>query len=402
MFGRGITLFRVFGFEVRVDASWAIIAALVVWSLRFGLFPAWYPGLRPSSYWWMGILGALGLFGSIVAHELAHSLVARRHGIRMKGITLFIFGGVAEMPHEPPNARSELLMAIAGPIASILTGFLSYGLYLAGRGPWPVELAGILAYLAWINWILAAFNLLPAFPLDGGRVLRAALWHFKGNLPRATRIASRIGGGFGLALMVLAVLQLFAGNFVGAVWWFLIGMFLRSASQMSYQQVVVRTVLEGEPVRRLMTPDPITVPPGVSIRELVDDYVYRHHHKMFPVVGESQRLLGCVSAGQIRTVPREEWAQRRVEEIVQPCNPENTVTPDTDALKLLSLMSQSGASRVMVVEQGRLVAVITLRDLLKFISSKLALGDYSSGDGQPLDLPAEASEEERQLLLTGR
>jgi len=402
MFGRGITLFTIFGFKVRVDASWLIIAALIVWSLSLGLFPFWYPGLTSSSYWWMGVLGALGLFGSIVVHELSHSLVARQYGIQMKGITLFIFGGVAEMQQEPPNAKSEFLMAIAGPIASILIGFVSYGAYLAGRNAWPVELSGSLAYLAWINWILAAFNLLPAFPLDGGRVLRAALWHFKGNLPRATRVASRIGAGFGLGLMILAVLQLFSGNFVGAVWWFLIGMFLRSASQMSYRQVVVRAALEGESVRRLMTPDPVTVPPDISIRELVDDYIYRHHHKMFPVVGDSQRLLGCVSVDQVRKVSREEWSHRHVEEVLQPCAAENTVAPDADALKLLSLMSQSGTSRVMVVEHGRLVAIITLRDLLKFISSKLDLGDYPAGDGQPLALPEEATEEERQVLLSGR
>jgi CBS-domain-containing membrane protein len=202
--------------------------------------------------------------------------------------------------------------------------------------------------------------------------------------------------------MILSVLQLFSGNFVGAVWWFLIGMFLRSASQMSYRQVVVRAALEGEPVRRLMTPDPVTVPPDITIRELVDDYIYRHHHKMFPVVGDSQRLLGCVGASQIRTIPREEWSQRHVEDVVQPCAAENTVTPDTDALKLLSLMSRTGTSRVMVVEQGRLLAVVTLRDLLQFISSKLNLGDYASGDGRPLDFPADAIEEERQVLLPGR
>jgi len=320
----------------------------------------------------MGVVSALGLFGSIVIHEFAHSVVARRRGLPMKGITLFIFGGVAEMGGEPPDAATEFLMAIVGPIASAVIGCLAYGIYWLERNTWPAEIAGVLSYLAWINWSLAAFNLIPAFPLDGGRVLRSAIWYSNGNLGRATRIASRIGSGFGAVLMALALFQLFNGDLLSAIWWFLIGMFLRGAAQSSYQQVVIRGALEGEPISRFMK-TPITVPPNISIEDLIEHYVYKHHHHMFPVVTASDRLAGCITTDQVKSIPREEWNQHSVQELVQPCSMANTVSPDTDAVTALSRMNQSGVSRLLVVDKERLVAVVTLKDLLDFISLKLDL-----------------------------
>src|SRR5260370_11769367 len=186
MFGRRITLFKMLGFEVRVDASWLIIAVLIVWSLALGVFPNQVPGLPGASYWWMGILGALGLFGSIVVREFSHSVVARRNGLPMKGITLFVFGGVAEMEAEPPNAKTELLMAIAGPLASDAIGVVFYAIGAAAAPTLPVELVAVVNYLAAINFILAIFNMIPAFPLDGGPGLRALLWQPSGNLLRPT------------------------------------------------------------------------------------------------------------------------------------------------------------------------------------------------------------------------
>ena len=191
MFGARITLFRLLGFEVRLDASWLILAVLLTWSLARGYFPAYYPGLAAQTYWWMGVVGALGLFASIVLHELAHSVVARRYGLPMRGITLFIFGGVAEMDDHPPTAKSEGMMAIVGPIASYALALVFYLLHLAGSGGGlPEALTGVLGYLAFINLVLATFNLVPGFPLDGGRVLRSILWAWKGDLRWATRTAS--------------------------------------------------------------------------------------------------------------------------------------------------------------------------------------------------------------------
>jgi Zn-dependent protease/predicted transcriptional regulator len=374
LFGPRITLFKLFGFEVRIDASWLIIAVLIAWSLAMGYFPRFYPGLTPGNYWAMGIVGAIALFASVVFHELFHSLVARHHGMQMKGITLFIFGGVAEMADEPPSAKAEFLMAIAGPFASVLIGFVCWGIYQGAKGSWPVPVLGVFAYLSWINWLLAAFNMIPAFPLDGGRVLRAALWAWKKNLTRATRIAAAFGSGFATLLILFAIYQLFVGDFIGAIWWFLIGLFLRSASQASYQQIVVRSALEGVPVSRFMKTDPVTVPPYLSLEELVEGYIYKYHYKMFPVVtGDEHHLAGCVSTNELKDVPREDWARQSVQSVIKPCARENTVTPDTDAVAALSLMNQTGRSRLMVVDHGELVGIISLKDLLRFLSTKLEL-----------------------------
>jgi len=222
----------------------------------------------------MGVAGVVGLFASIVLHELSHSLVARRYGVPMKGITLFIFGGVAEMEREPPNPKAEFLMAIAGPIASLLIAIACLGSYrLAQALGWPVEIQGVAGYLAWLNGTLVVFNLVPAFPLDGGRVLRSALWRWKENLQWATRITSQIGSGFGLALILLGVLALIGGNVIGGMWWILIGLFLRGAAGMSYRQLQIRQALEGERVSRFMNTEPVTVLAATTVKNLVEDYI---------------------------------------------------------------------------------------------------------------------------------
>lgn len=373
MFGKRITIFKLFGFEVRVDLSWLIIAVLVTWTLARGLFPHYYEGLSRTAYWWMGVAGALGLFVSIIFHEFCHSLVARRYGLPMKGITLFIFGGVAEMSEEPESAKTEFLMAIAGPISSILLGLLFYGIYAMGEGAgWPVPLNGVTGYLAFINWLLAGFNLLPAFPLDGGRVLRSALWSWKRNLRWATRTASQVGSMFGIVLIALGVVNVLTGNLVGGIWWFLIGMFLRSAAQSSYQQVLMRKVLEGEKVSRFMVKEPVTVPRSISLTELVEDYIYKYHFKMFPVM-QDDRLAGCITTRQVKEIPRQEWDSRTVGELAQVCSGENTVSPDTEASKALAVMNRTGNSRLMVVEDGGLAGVLSLKDIMRFLSLRLDL-----------------------------
>ncbi len=373
MFGKSFTLFKLFGFKVRIDVSWLIIAVLITWTLATGLFPRYYKDLPAPVYWWMGVAGALGLFFSIVFHEFFHSLVARRFGLPMKGITLFIFGGVAEMSEEPENAKTEFMMAIAGPLSSIALGVIFYGIFRASAAAgWPKPVQGIFGYLSYINLLLAAFNLLPAFPLDGGRVLRSALWKWKGSLRWATRKAAGIGSLSGLLLIILGVANVLSGNFVGGIWWFLIGMFLRYAAQSSYQQVLIRKALEGTPVRSIMRKDPVTVPPSLTIGEFVENYIYKYHFKMFPVL-EDGKLAGCITTRQVKDVPRQEWGRRRVGEIVSHCSNENSVSPEYDAVKALGLMSRTGNSRIMVVENGQLVGIISNKDLLRHISLKMDL-----------------------------
>jgi Zn-dependent protease/predicted transcriptional regulator len=375
MFGKRINLFKLLGFQVRIDLSWIIIAVLVAWSLSTGFFPFYLEGLSTGTYWIMGIVGAAGLFLSIIIHEFSHSLVARRYGMPMKGITLFIFGGMAEMSDEPPSPKAEFIMAAVGPISSIIIAGLFYAIYSAGVTVGiskPVN--GVVQYLGFINLVLAAFNTVPAFPLDGGRVLRSILWGIKGNLRWATRVASKIGSGFGILLILFGIFNvLFVGNFIGGMWWFLIGMFLHNAARMSYQQLLTRKALEGESVRRFMKTDPVTVSPDLTVDRLVEDYLYHYHHKMYPVVTDSGRVEGCVSTKEIKNVPRGEWNQKQVREITAPCTGDNSIGPDTDAIKALSLMNRTGTSRLLVTEDDRLAGVVTLKDMLKFLSLRVEL-----------------------------
>jgi Zn-dependent protease len=377
MFGKPVTLFRLLGFEVRADPSWLILALLIVWTLARGYFPTTHPGLATGVYWWMGVCGAVGLFGSIVVHELSHALVARRYDLPIRGITLFIFGGVAQMEDEPHSAPVELKMAIAGPLTSVAISFICYGAAqgLARLGvPAPVVL--VTAWLAMINLVLAVFNMVPAFPLDGGRVLRAYLWNRRGDVRSATHTAARVGGAFGALLIGLGVVTVVLGDFISGMWWFLIGMFLRGAARSSYRQVLVRDALEGEPVRRFMNATPITVPPGLPLRRLVEDYIYGYHHELFPV-SDNGHLQGCVSTAQVKQVPSTAWDATTVGEVALPCTEQNTVTPDTEAIEALARMRRTGTSRLIVAEGDHVVGIVSLKDLLGFLSLKLDL----EGDG---------------------
>ena len=373
MFLYRVRLFSLFGFDVHVDASWLLLAVLVAWSLATGVFPSIAHGLPPATYWWMGIAATLGLLFSIVFHEMSHSLVARRFNLPISGITLFIFGGVAEMESEPTSARAEFLMAVAGPVASAVLGlllFLLFNLVVSADGAPAV--AGVFWYLGYLNWVLAIFNLVPAFPLDGGRMLRAALWGWRGDPIWATRIAARAGNAFGILLIVLGLIDAVRGDFVGGLWSFLIGMFLRGAADAAYRQTVARQILGGQPVSRFMSGQPIAVTPNVSIRELVEDFVYRYHHKVFPVVRDG-RLVGCVSTAQLGAIDRSQWDERTVDDVMEHCSADNMVRPDTDALEAMSKMQRTGRSRLLVVRDGQLVGILSLRDLLDFLALKLKL-----------------------------
>ncbi len=373
MFGRSVTLFKLFGFEVKIDFSWLILGMLISWSLAKGFFPNRFRGLSTETYWIMGVASAFGLLISIVFHELWHSLIARRFGISIRGITLFIFGGVAEMIEEPPHPRAEFFMAIAGPLSSIFLGLIFLGLgYLSPASGWPQPVTGVFIYLGILNLILAGFNLIPAFPLDGGRILRAILWGWKNNLRWATRVASQFGSTFGLVLIFLGVVDFIFGNIIGGLWLFLIGLFLRGASQTAYRHLLLRQAFEGEKVRRFMKEEPISVSSAITLQQLVDDFILKHHFEMFPVV-EGDQLVGCISLNQVKEIPREQWTLKQVNEVMARCSAENTIEPDEDALEALARMNRSKSSRLMVVEEGKILGMIALKDMMKFISFKLDL-----------------------------
>ncbi len=373
MFGNRITLFKLLGFEVRLDSSWIILAILITWSLAKGVFPAYFEDMPAANYWAMGAAGALGLFLSIIFHELSHSLVARRFGIPMRGITLFIFGGVAEMSEEPPSAKAEFLTAIIGPVSSVIIAAVFYGiLQVAESSGWPMAVDGVLFYLVWVNLILALFNLLPAFPLDGGRVLRSALWSWKKDLRWATMISSRIGSAFGVLFIAWGLWEIIQGNFIGGLWQAMIGLFLRGAAKSSYQQIVTRDLLSGLTVGRFMTPNPVTVPPGITLQDFVENYLYRYHHQIYPVVKDGE-LVGCVTARRLKDVPRDEWSHRLVRDVAASCEEATVVGPDMDAMDALGIMNRTGNSRLMVVENGRLVGIVTLKDLMEVLALRLEM-----------------------------
>ena len=336
----------------------------------------------------MAGFATIGLLMSIILHETAHSLVARHYHVPIRGITLFIFGGVAEMTAEPNRPRDELLMAAAGPAASLLLAAIFYVLLL-GATAWetPVVVAGVLWYLALINFILALFNLVPAFPLDGGRIFRAALWSWRGDLVWATRIAAGAGNLFGAFMILLGLIGVLQGDFVGGMWRFLIGMFLRGAASTSYGEALARKLLADIPVERIMNPDPITVTPGASVQTFIDDYVYRYHHRWFPVVDDGE-VVGSVEMRQAASIDRALWPTVPLAQIMRPLSPDDVIGPDTNASTTLMQMRRTGQSRLMILHNGRLFGVVSSRDLLDALSIEQELHRYESPpNGSPRTNP---------------
>ena len=365
------TLLRLFGFEIRFELTWLILLALIIWSLSAGYFPEAYGDLPQSTYLWMAVIGAIGVVSSIVIHELAHSLVARSYGMTIKGITLFAFGGAAELEDEPPTARAEFFMAIAGPLMSLVLAavFWLLSAALAGAGV-PTPLVGVVSYIAVINVILALFNLVPAFPLDGGRMLRAVLWGWRGDMRWATRIAANIGGAFGVALILLGILNAFSGNLVGGMWFALIGLFVRAAAASSYQQLITRQVLGRIPIARVMTRDVVTAPADVTIADLVGDYFLGRNLKLVPVVAGGAPI-GVVDVRAAKSVPRDEWDRRRIAEIMAPLSPDKTIGADAGAGEALERMQRSGQNRLLVMDGAALVGILSLTDILRVVSVHL-------------------------------
>jgi len=390
MFGRRWRLFRLMGIPISVDASWLIILALLTLSLASAFpaifhsyFPATIHELTPFEYWAMGLVTALAFFGCIVLHELGHAIVARARGMPIRGITLFLFGGVAEIGDEPHSAQTEFLMAIAGPLVSVIlaSGFWILAVVGYNRG-WPHPLVIVLGYLGMVNGLVLAFNLIPAFPLDGGRVLRSILWSLTGNFRRATYWASLSGQTFAWLLIAWGLMQFFSGNWLGGIWIGMIGLFLNTAAQSGYQQVLVKQALQGEPVRRFMNSDPIVVPESLDLYHWVEEFVYRYHRKMFPVVSNGH-LKGCVETRALSQIPRSEWDRRTVAEVMRHDLTALTISPDADALDALSKMQRNSVTCLLVTAGDRLVGVIGLSDLLRFLDLKLDLeGGDDSGPGQ--------------------
>lgn len=374
MFKNAVNLFEIAGFKIRIDPSWLLIAALIVWSLAVSYFPAQIPGKTRYDYLALSVVSMLGLFASLILHELSHSLVARRFGLEVGGITLFIFGGVAELEQEPKNARSEFWIAVAGPAMSFALALLFYlaAASLDSNGasrPLPV----VFSYLGFINLLLALFNLVPAFPLDGGRVLRAALWHFKNDLFWATRIASGCGTVFGIFLILSGVLALLTSSTVGGFWQILIGFFIVSASRASYQQLVVKAALKDHTVRSLMTSAPMTANVEDTIEHTVHEIMLKHSVSFVPVL-EGNHLLGYVDASLIQKIERDNWPTTRLSDILILCDENNTVSAEMPVDQLFEQMARNNQRKMLVGKAGKLEGVISLSDLLSYLAITQGLG----------------------------
>ncbi|MGC2596251.1 MAG: site-2 protease family protein [Rhabdochlamydiaceae bacterium] len=373
MFGRRFNFLTIFGIKIGIEFSWLFIAILLSWTLAAGYFPYYYPQLSLGTYWVMGVVGMLGLFICVILHELGHAMVAKHYKLPISQITLFIFGGVAEIKKEPKTPKVEFLMAIAGPIVSVVLSAGLYGLTLIGRRfGWPIPVVAITAYLALINIILAVFNMIPAFPLDGGRIFRSILWWIKKDEGWATKVATRMGSGFGMILVFLGIFSLITGNFIAGIWFVILGLFLQRAAAASRSQYYISHELQGEKVEKFMTKTPISVSPEITIKGFIEKYVYESYHHLYPVT-EKGSLVGYVSLREIKLIPAENWGKTRVKEVMVSSSQFKTVTPETSALEALNLINQSEMPILLVVKGKQLIGILTAQDLFKLISIKLEL-----------------------------
>ena len=365
MTGATLRLGRLFGTEVKLDLSWFIIAGLITWSLAGHYFPMAHPGWSVGVYWLIGAVTALLFFASVLAHELAHSIVSRAFGIPVRDITLFIFGGAAALQREPRTPRQELLTAIVGPVTSlVLAGGFGVLWWLSRDVLDPLHaLAG---WLAWINLALALFNLIPGFPLDGGRVFRAIVWNVTGDLPRATRIAAGLGQMVGLGLIAWGVWQIFGGNWANGLWIAFIGWFLNSAAQASGQQVALESVLAGHTVREVMMTDCPQVPGRLTLDVVVEQVMLPSGRRCFPVA-EAGELRGLLTLTAVQRVPRSRWTTTRVQDVMVPLAALQTARPDDPLISVLDRMASEDINQLPVMDGGRLVGMVARDNLLTFI-----------------------------------
>lgn len=368
MFGKRLNLCTFAGIRIGIDISWIFIALLLSWTLAAGYFPFLYPQLSAPIYWAMGILGMLGLFFCILLHELGHAFVAKHYKLPISQITLFIFGGVAEIKKEPTRPKVEFFMALAGPLVSLaLVICLATLTFLGIKMHWPILIVGVAKYLAMINAVIVIFNLIPAFPLDGGRIFRALLWWWKKDFAWATRISTRLGTAFGFLLIFLGIFSALTGNFITGMWFIILGWFLSRAATSSRNQLFLSKQLGREKISRLMTKTLITVPPDITITQFIETYVYTSHHHLYPVL-EKNSLLGYISLTEVKSLSQKQWDTTQVQEIMVPRSAFRTISPTSSALEALDLMQQMDTPTLLVTDNNRLVGILTAPSLFKLLS----------------------------------
>jgi Zn-dependent protease/CBS domain-containing protein len=365
MFGTSWRVARIAGIEVRIDSSWVVVALLITYSMYLRL-SVLYRELSGGGAVGLAILSAVLFFGSVLVHELAHALVAQARGIRVQDITLFLFGGATRAKVDARGPGDEFLIALVGPLTSGLLAAL-FGIVAGlGRDLLTRPLAGTFGYLAWTNLLLAAFNLLPGFPLDGGRLLRSAIWKATGSLGRATRIASMAGQGVGWLLVAAGVAWLLAGDLAGGIWFAFIGWFLVQAARSSYQDLQLQQLLAGVEAEDVMAADLRRIPPELSLQDAVDDYFMRYDHSAFPV-DDQGRTIGLLTLRALRRVPREQWPTHRVRDHMVPLGDQVVVAPDARMDGVVGKLQDGQANRVLVAHDDEVVGIITPSDLTRWL-----------------------------------
>jgi len=371
--GGGFNLGKLFGIQFRLHYTWFIIFLLITVSLSWQVFPVSYPGWSQPVYWTIGIVTSLLFFASVLAHELAHSLVGRANGIPIKSITLFIFGGVAQMTREATKASAEFKMAAAGPACSLVIGGVFAVVWVLTRG--VIEPVSAMAfYLAQINVVLAIFNLIPGFPLDGGRVFRSLMWRFSGNYQRSTRIATRLGQGIAYAFVLGGILiMVFLQEWVGGLWLIFIGWFLQNAASASYRQAQWQEAIHGITASKVMTQHYTTVPPDITLKQLVEEHVLPTGQRFFLVAGEGG-FKGILTLRNIKSAARSDWDKTLIEKVMVPADRMKAARPEQDVLSIMAKMNENNINQMPVVLDSQVIGLITRDNLLRALRTRTDLG----------------------------
>lgn len=370
--GRAFRVARIAGIDIEIHPSWLLILGFVAWSLSDGVFPDQYKGWSTFAYWAIGISSAVLLFVTVLIHEMAHALVARRRGLPVPRITLFIFGGMSHMSRQPASAGEEFQIAAAGPATSLVIAAITGALALLLRDT-SEKVEAMLSYLAFVNLALGIFNILPGFPLDGGRVLRSIAWKRTGSLRKATRIASSVGEMFGYGLIIAGFFVLLAGGLLDGIWLAFIGWFLLGAARGEASGLQLEGVLKRLTARQVMQEDFASVTPGTPVAEIVNDYMVGKGERAVMVANDGA-VLGVITVSDVRRVPRDAWPSVPAQRVMTPRASVITVNANQPAVEVLVLLGEKGLNQVPVLDEGRMVGIVTRRDLLDRIQLAERLG----------------------------
>jgi Zn-dependent protease len=370
-----IRLGRVFGIEVGLHYSWFLIALLIVMSLS-AQFQAEHSGWGPPVIWTTSLMTALLFFATLLAHELSHALVARSHGLTTRAITLFALGGVAQIEKEPEDPKTEFLVGIVGPFSSAVIGVISLGLaWVAGwhfNNTPETPIIAMLVWLGYINLMLAAFNMIPGFPLDGGRILRAIIWWSTKNGTRATQLAARTGQVVALGFIALGIFRFFAGAGFGGLWIAFIGWFLLQAAGSSYSTVTLTSNLKDVRVSDVMTHDCVAVDGNLNVQSFVEDHLLRSGRRCF-VVEQNGEMIGLVTPHEIKHLEKARWPFTTLYDVMRPLDQVHTVTPSTPVMEALETMGRDDVNQLPVVSGNHLDGIVTRANVIQFLQTRAEL-----------------------------